>query len=105
MEKLRKRQFTFSTWYILLAFAIFWGVNAYLAHESAPRRIPYSELISLVESGKVKEANIRSDEIVAVVKGAKSGDPDQTLVATRLPNIDESPLPERMRAKGVVVWG
>jgi len=105
MEKLRKRQFTFSTWYILLAFMIFWGVNAYLAHENAPRRIPYSELISLVEAGRVKEANVRSDEIVALVKGDKPGEPDQTLAATRLPNIDESTLPEKMRAKGVVVSG
>ncbi|HET6146687.1 MAG TPA: ATP-dependent zinc metalloprotease FtsH [Polyangia bacterium] len=105
MEKLRKRQFTFSTWYLLLAFAIFWAVNAYLAHENAPRRVPYSELMTLIESGRVKEANVRADEIVAQLKGAKPGDPDEAVAATRLPGIDDNALPEKMRARGIVVSG
>jgi ATP-dependent Zn protease len=64
MESLRKRQFKFSTWYLLLGFVIMWAINAYFAEQRQPKRVPYSELVTLIDTGRVKEASVESDEIV-----------------------------------------
>ncbi len=117
MENLRKRQFKFSTWYLLLGFAILWAINAVLTQQRQPKRIPYSELGSLVETGRVKEASVESDEIVAQLKpdgeskpaDGKSADAkperEQLVAATRLPGVDLAPLVDKMRAEGVVISG
>ena len=70
----------------------------------APRTVPYSELVSDVEAGKVQEARIESDRIVAQLheEGGKKG---ASLAVERIPNMDERALLDAMEKQHVVVTG
>ena len=72
--------------------------------EPGPRRVPYSELLADVEAGKVKEARVESDHVVAMLndEGGKKG---ESSVAERIPNMDERALLDAMEKQHVVVTG
>jgi cell division protease FtsH len=94
MDKLRKRQFAFSSLYLLLAFAAMWMIRSWVPEGPAPRQIPYSELVQDVRAGKLEKVEIRDDEIVG-----------QLVVAKRLPRIDETSLLNDLEDHDVVVVG
>ena len=70
----------------------------------SPRRVPYSELASAVEAGRVQDAEFATDEIFGTLRSApgKSG---ETIVVERIPNMDERALLEAMKQHNVVVTG
>lgn len=76
-----------------------------------PRAVPYSELLSDVQAGKVQEAALDPTHVVAVLHG-EGGQKGETFVADRIPNLDERGLLDEMvkhfgmsEALGVLTWG
>ncbi len=71
---------------------------------AGPRHVPYSELLSDVEAGKVQEARVESDHVTAVLHddGGKKG---EAIIADRIPSMDERGLLEAMEKQHVVVTG
>ena len=118
MDNLRKKQFTFSTLYLLLAILGMWAVRAWMpAGTAEPRVVPYSELVDTVRAGRVEKAEVREDEIVAVLKpeqgkqpaaaqgqGQKKAAPPM-IIAKRLPRIDETKLLEDFHKQKVEFTG
>jgi cell division protease FtsH len=110
MDKLRKRQFAFSSLYLLLAFAAMWMIRSWVPEGPAPRQIPYSELVQDVRASKLEKVEIRDDEIVGQLKAdpnAKAAPKAQPalVVAKRLPRIDETSLLNDLEDHDVVVVG
>jgi len=108
MDNLRKRQWAFSFIYVLLAFAAMWTFRSWMPAGPAPKEVPYSELLQLVNQGKLAKAEVRDDDIVGELKpedGAKSGQAPGVVVAKRLPRIDETKLLERFEQHGVSFAG
>jgi cell division protease FtsH len=110
MDNLRRRQFVFSTLYLLLAFAAMWTFRSWMPATPAPKEIPYSDLVQMVVKEKVDKAELRDDEIVAQLKGEGKAEgaakqPPVFVVARRLPRIDESKLLEQMERHGVAFSG
>ncbi len=85
----------------LASFAL-WAVHSLGGPE--PRRAPYSELLEDVRAGRVLEARIKSDEVVAKLHSFNQG-PGETLVVSRVPNVDERALLDAMEQQHVVVTG
>jgi len=85
---------------LLIGLWVLWGTVPGVG----PRRVPYSELVADVQTGKVEEANIRPREITATLKveGSKAR---EMVVADRIPNMDERALLEAMQQQHVVVTG
>jgi cell division protease FtsH len=81
MHKVRKRQFTFSSGYLLAALAILWGFQVLLLQETKPRQVAYSEFLTELDAGRIKQASLREDEIVAELK-PKAGANDKVKAAS-----------------------
>ncbi len=81
---------------------IFWMLRGTGTQPS--RRIPYSEFVTAVETGRVQEADIRPDEIVATLRG-EADKRGETVTADRIPNMDEHALLETIKQHNVVVTG
>jgi cell division protease FtsH len=115
MKNIHKRQFTFSSGYLLLALVVLWALQSFVLREPQPKAVSYSEFLTLVDQGRVREATLREDEIVATLKPeTKSGaeaapagkdKADDRVAASRLPGVDETGLIEKFREKGVAFSG
>jgi cell division protease FtsH len=78
--------------------------TARLANRSAEQRhVTYTELLADVDAGKVSQAELRSDQIIATAK--KDGGGTERIVAERIPNMDERPLLEALEKQHVDVTG
>jgi cell division protease FtsH len=95
----------------ILRTALSLGVAALLAYWvmrgaalQPSRHIPYSELVTDVDTGRVQEAEIRADEIVATLR-SDVGKRGEMVTADRIPNMDERALLEAMKQHTVVVTG
>jgi cell division protease FtsH len=64
-------------------------------------QVSYSELLAAVDRGEVAEVRITERELTATLKKT----PEERLVATRLPSIDETQLLARLERKGVKFSG
>jgi cell division protease FtsH len=69
-----------------------------------PRHVSYTELGSMIDQEKVDKADVRPDEVRATLKG-EGGKPGETVVADRVPNVDERSLLDQMEKKHVVITG
>jgi cell division protease FtsH len=110
MDNLRRRQWAFSLIYVLLAFFAMWTFRTWMPAGPAPKEVPYSELVQLVDKGSVEKAELRDDEIVAELKPAADQAKDDkarpaVVVAKRLPRIDDTKLLERLEQHGVAFSG
>ena len=86
-----------------LTLLAFWSERHGLAgHE--PRRVPYSDLLADVRAGKVSRAEIKSDEVTVTLSSA-DGRPGDTLVASRIPNIDDRALLDALEQEHVTTTG
>ncbi len=91
---------------ILMLSAVLVGLWVLRATVSLPepRRIPYSELVADVEAGRVQEALVQPEAIVAVVR-AESGSGTERVLAQRIPNVDERALLDSMQKQHVAITG
>jgi cell division protease FtsH len=116
MKNIHKRQFTFSSGYLLLALAVLWVLQSFVLREPQPKAVTYSEFLTQVDQGRVREATLREDEIVATLRpetkadtaahpAAKEKKDDDRISTSRLPGVDETGLIEKFREKGVVFSG
>jgi cell division protease FtsH len=117
MKNIHKRQFTFSSGYLLLALIVLWVLQSFVLREPQPKAISYSEFLTLVDQGRVREATLREDEIVATLRpdtketavadkpDAKKKPDDERISTSRLPGVDETGLIEKFREKAVVFSG
>jgi cell division protease FtsH len=82
---------------------VLWVTRGVLT-EPGPRHVPYSELMADVEAGKVKEARVESEHVIAVLQdeGGKKG---ESIVAERIPSMDERALLDTMEKQHVVISG
>ncbi|HEY3819034.1 MAG TPA: ATP-dependent zinc metalloprotease FtsH [Polyangiaceae bacterium] len=71
---------------------------------SEPRRVPYSELVSDVEAGKVQAAQVEPDRIVAKLH-PEGGKRAQSIAVDRIPRMDERGLLDAMEQQHVVLSG
>jgi cell division protease FtsH len=101
MDPASKRKFTFSGAYFLLALAFLVVLQALVWRESRPQSVPYSEFLSQLREGKIEEVELRSTDIVAVLKPAGASEDKARILAGRLPGIDETALLEEMEKQGV----
>jgi cell division protease FtsH len=68
------------------------------------RRVTYSEFISTMEADRLQEVEVRPDEILGTLR-AEAGKRGETVVADRIPNMDERALLETMKQHNVTVTG
>jgi cell division protease FtsH len=97
------RRFHFPVLILAGLLIALWTTRGVLAG-ATPRRVPYSELLSDVEAGKVQEAEVESDHVLAVLHD-QDGKKGESIVAERIPNMDERALLEAMQKQHVVVSG
>ena len=88
---------------LVLVLIGLWVARAFV-DQGGPRKIPYSELVSDVEAGKVETAEVQADQITAGLRGV-DGKKGELVMADRIPNMDERDLLEQMEQQGVVVTG
>ncbi len=106
MEPLRKRQFTFSGFYLVLALMVLWGAQTFF-QAPRPKPVPYNEMLTLLRDGKLAEVQVGTHELIATLKPV-DGDaqaPKQVVVTSRLPGLDETPLLQEMEQRGVTFIG
>lgn len=87
-----------------MALALLLFAQGVLARRAAPMPIPMSELVALVQDGKLAEAEVRETEIVAELRPEGDQKPKRVL-ATRLPGVEENALVADLLAKGVKLSG
>ncbi len=69
-----------------------------------PRHVSYTELLADVDAGKVTDAQLRPDLILANLK-PEDGKKAESVAADRIPNMDERPLLEALEKQHVAVTG
>jgi cell division protease FtsH len=101
LQRIRPMRIAF---FVLLAlFVALWVVRG-VPTTPAAKHVPYSELADAIDKGSVKSVDIRPDEITAVLH-EEDKKPGATLIAERIPNMDERALLEALRKHDVVVTG
>jgi hypothetical protein len=68
MQKVRKRQFTFSSVYLLVALAVMFVLHFFVLKHVEPEAVSYSELLHELRAGHIERAEIRSVAIVAKLR-------------------------------------
>ena len=103
-DRKRNRQITFSGGYVVAAIAIVWLVQALLARPSRPRDLPYSELVSLIRSGRVVRVEVSDRALIAELGATKPTAPEMVRAA-RLPRIDDGALVRELEERHLTVAG
>lgn len=67
--------------------------------------VPYSAFLGALDDGGVSEVLLEQDRVVAKLKDKSDAGHEQSLVASRLPNVDERELLKRLDGSGVSFSG
>jgi cell division protease FtsH len=89
---------------LALMLLALWAMRGLFLPAVTPRSVAYSELVSYVEAGKLERADVETDQITATLR-AEQGQKSESIVAYRIPNMDERALLEAMERQHVVVTG
>jgi cell division protease FtsH len=102
---------TKSTWLrlglFLLALAVaglLW-FRALSAQQAESKVVPYSELLQAIDADQVSEVLIEQERVVAKLKGKSEAGRPQSMVASRLPDVDEAQLLSRLEQHRVTFSG
>jgi cell division protease FtsH len=79
--------------------------QTFFAGRSESELVPYSELRALVDSGRVKSADITPTTITAELKPEREGEPSKLVQVTRVPGLDAADLVKDLEAHGATVRG
>jgi len=100
-----------TTWLRLAVFvaalavaAVMW-FRALSQSTSETKTVPYSELLQAIDKGEVDEVTIEEGRVLARLKAKDAQGRTQSLVASRLPNVDEKALLERLEKQGITFSG
>jgi len=85
--------------YVALVIATIWVFRS-VVPAAAPREVPYSELWTMVNDGRVEAAHVADERIEVTVRPNK-----ERVFTERLPRIDDTALVDKLRASGVSVTG
>ncbi|MEW6434423.1 MAG: ATP-dependent zinc metalloprotease FtsH [Myxococcota bacterium] len=102
---------TKSTWFrlglFLLALAVagFLWFRALSSQQAEWKVVPYSALLATLDDGKIAEVLIEQDRVIAKLKEKTEKGREQTMVATRLPGVDERELLTRLEKNQVTFSG
>jgi cell division protease FtsH len=88
----------------LLGFLVLTLVQTFVTKPRMPKKLPYSEVIALIEQKKVAEVEIDEDEILATLKGKPPEEADR-VTATRIPGQNPDKLVELIERNGVSLRG
>ena len=113
MDPQGNRRLALTVAYVVLVTVLLWVIQSFASRPPPPRSVPYSELVSLVESGRVSEATVRSDRILATLRPADGAPPatesgeaaPERVYASRIPDVDDDALLASMRERGVTFSG
>ncbi len=104
MQNVRKRQFQFSSAYLLVALAVMFLLHFFVLKRVEPKEVSYTALVADLREGKIDRAEIRADTITAALKAKPKAAPE-IIVANRLPNVDGADLVREFDKQGVALTG
>jgi cell division protease FtsH len=104
MDKLKKRQWTFSLVYLFWAILAIYLVNRSIA-QPGPKTVPYSQFVSEVNAGHLDEVRITDRQFLGRLKPPPGKKSESWIVTGRLPNIDETAIIHNLESHGVKFWG
>ncbi|MDP3236223.1 MAG: ATP-dependent zinc metalloprotease FtsH [Myxococcales bacterium] len=101
---------TRAAWIRLVLFLVALGVTGALwsralKSKTESKTVPYSELMAAIEQDTVAEVLVESERLVATLKNRDGNAREQSLVASRLPNVDERELVTKLTEKGIAFTG
>jgi cell division protease FtsH len=122
------RKIPWPTVVFLVGFMGLTLLQTYVAKQNAPQKLPYSEVIALIEQNKVSEVEVDEDEIIATLapapgsaatpeakpaepkpadgkQSAAKVEPPKRVVATRIPGLDPEKLIALIEQHDVKVRG
>ncbi|MFL5581742.1 MAG: ATP-dependent zinc metalloprotease FtsH [Gemmatimonadaceae bacterium] len=113
VDPYRKKQFTFSGGYLLFALALFWALQLFGGRGPRAREVPYSEFLSRLRAGQVERVEVSADAVEAVIEPPAGVKPDttaagmakRTIVATRVPGVQDDRLVEELQSRRVTFIG
>ena len=106
MPELPKRSIPWPTLIFLLGFVGLTLLQTLVAQKNAPKKLPYSEVISLIEQNQVAEVEVDEDEIIATLaKPPVKDQPPERVIATRIPGLDPEKLIALIEAHHVKLRG
>jgi|APLak6261678615_1056124.scaffolds.fasta_scaffold00191_8 cell division protease FtsH len=99
-----------AAWVRLVLFVVALSVTGFLWYrvfsaQTDSSVVPYSQVLAAVDSGRVSEVLLENERLVARLKDKSPKGREQTLVASRLPNMDERDLVARLEKNGVAFSG
>jgi cell division protease FtsH len=105
----RQRQWIFPIVNLLIVAALLYVGNLGLG-KSAPQRVSYTEFMAQMRAGKLSEVEIADQDLIGLKKpdaAKKKGEPspEERIIATRLPGIDETPLLKELEDRQIKVTG
>jgi cell division protease FtsH len=62
------RRLALTVAYVILVTVLLWVIQSFATRPPPPREVPYSELIALVEGGRIATATVRADRILAELR-------------------------------------
>jgi cell division protease FtsH len=105
MNQTSKRQWLFTAAYLALVILSFYFLNRALM-PPAPKAVSYSEFMAAVREGQIAEVSIGETELLGTLKDeAAKSHGNKTLLASRLPNIEETALLKELDARQVKYAG
>ncbi|HWQ35082.1 MAG TPA: ATP-dependent zinc metalloprotease FtsH [Blastocatellia bacterium] len=105
MNQTSKRQWLFTAAYSALVILGFYFLNRALT-PPAPKAVSYSEFTAAVREGQIAEVSIGETELLGTLKDeAAKSHGAKTLLASRLPNIEETALLRELDARQVKYAG
>jgi len=118
----RSSKIPWPTLVFLIGFVGLTVIQTFATKQKAPKKLPYSDVIALIEQKKVSEVEIDEDEILATLakqpgaegepaeeaKPQADGKPDpdaERVIATRIPGLDPEKLIALIEQNGVKLRG
>jgi cell division protease FtsH len=105
LEKQDKRQWSFSIVYLLFTLMLLFYLLSGQSKTSEPKKLAYSDFLSEVRAGRVESVNIAGTRLSGVLKRENGAKTAGTIVADRLPGIDETGLLRELEQHGVKFSG
>ncbi|MDQ3033364.1 MAG: ATP-dependent zinc metalloprotease FtsH [Myxococcota bacterium] len=68
MDAQGNRRLALTVAYVILVTVLLWVIQSFASRPPPPEEVPYSELTAMVEAGRVVEATLSSDRIVATLR-------------------------------------
>jgi cell division protease FtsH len=91
----------------LLGLALFLALPYFVPRSSSARTVAYSDFISEIDAGHLSQVQITPTELIGMVKPPKGKEkaPPEYITATRLPDVEQTPLLSDLETHHVKIVG